>query len=305
MVEGVARALAGLVGPENVRIAEPLSRHTSFRIGGPADCFVTPRSEAQVEAVLSFCLREGIPYFILGRGSNLLVKDGGLRAVVIQLGDRFAHYRVERSSLWAQVGITLRRLADLAASAALSGLEFAGGIPGTLGGAIVMNAGAYGGEIKDVLVEAEVLDLSAGRVERRRLTRDDLQFTYRSSLLQRRPMVVLSARFRLTPGEPGSIYARMSELWRRRAEKQPLELPSAGSIFKRPPGRFVGPMIQELGLPGTRVGGAEISRRHAGFIVNRGHATARDVLDLITLIQQRVKDRFGVELEPEIRIAGD
>jgi len=301
-VEGVAADLERLVGPANVRPDEPMKVHTSFRVGGPADYMVFPQSEEQVEAVLRFCRARGIPVFVIGRGSNLLVRDGGLRGVVVKLAGNLAQWEIQGRHVRAQAGIALRRLALHAAEAGLTGLEFASGIPGSLGGAVVMNAGAYGGEMKDVLVSVTVLDQN---LERREMSPDELQLSYRHSILQDEKMLVLSARLRLARGEPGAIMRQIGDLWQRRASKQPLEYPSAGSVFKRPPGRYVGPMIQELGLQGVRIGGAEVSRKHAGFIVNRGGATARDVLNLIDFVRARVRDHFGVELEPEIRIAGE
>ncbi|MGE5482295.1 MAG: UDP-N-acetylmuramate dehydrogenase [Bacteroidota bacterium] len=301
-VEGVAADLERLVGPANVRPDEPLKVHTSFRVGGPADYMVFPQSEEQVEAVLRFCRAREIPVFVIGRGSNLLVRDGGLRGVVVKLAGNLAQWEIQGRHVWAQAGIALRRLALHAAEAGLTGLEFASGIPGSLGGAVVMNAGAYGGEMKDVLVSVTVLDQN---LERREMSPDELQLSYRHSILQDEKMLVLSARLRLARGEPGAIMRQIGDLWQRRASKQPLEYPSAGSVFKRPPGRYVGPMVQELGLQGVRIGGAEVSRKHAGFIVNRGGATARDVLDLIDFVRARIRDHFGVELEPEIRIAGE
>lgn len=301
-VEGVAADLERLVGPANVRPDEPMKVHTSFRVGGPADYMVFPQSEEQVEAVLRFCRAREIPVFVIGRGSNLLVRDGGLRGVVVKLAGNLAQWEIQGRHVRAQAGIALRRLALHAAEAGLTGLEFASGIPGSLGGAVVMNAGAYGGEMKDVLVSVTVLDQN---LERREMSPDELQLSYRHSILQDEKMLVLSARLRLARGEPGAIMRQIGDLWQRRASKQPLEYPSAGSVFKRPPGRYVGPMVQELGLQGVRIGGAEVSRKHAGFIVNRGGATARDVLNLIDFVRARVRDHFGVELEPEIRIAGE
>lgn len=301
-VEGVAADLERLVGPANVRPNEPMKVHTSFRVGGPADYMVFPQSEEQVEAVLRFCRAREIPVFVIGRGSNLLVRDGGLRGVVVKLAGNLAQWEIQGGHVRAQAGIALRRLALHAAEAGLTGLEFASGIPGSLGGAVVMNAGAYGGEMKDVLVSVTVLDQN---LERREMSPDELQLSYRHSILQDEKMLVLSARLRLARGEPGAIMRQIGDLWQRRASKQPLEYPSAGSVFKRPPGRYVGPMVQELGLQGVRIGGAEVSRKHAGFIVNRGGATARDVLNLIDFVRARVRDHFGVELEPEIRIVGE
>lgn len=302
LVEGVAADLERLVGPANVRPNEPMKVHTSFRVGGPADYMVFPQSEEQVEAVLRFCRAHEIPVFVIGRGSNLLVRDGGLRGVVVKLAGNLAQWEIQGRHVRAQAGIALRRLALHAAEAGLTGLEFASGIPGSLGGAVVMNAGAYGGEMKDVLVSVTVLDQN---LERREMSPDELQLSYRHSILQAEKMLVLSARLRLARGEPGAIMRQIGDLWQRRASKQPLEYPSAGSVFKRPPGRYVGPLIQELGLQGVRIGGAEVSRKHAGFIVNRGGATARDVLNLIDFVRARVRDHFGVELEPEVRIVGE
>lgn len=322
-------ALVAIVGAEAVRVNEPMALHTSFAIGGPADYLVFPSEVEQVQSLVRYCVQHSVPYFLMGKGSDLLVQDGGIRGVVIQLSERFARWAVvghpaeagaaegslaagqasrdkhqpDEVEVWAQSGISLRHLCELVAEQGLAGLEFASGIPGTLGGAVFMNAGAYGGEMKDVLVEAEVLSPDGQR--RFSLSNEELRLGYRHSVVQDQKLIVLAARMRLHRDEPAAIRARMAELWQRRCEKQPLEYPSAGSVFKRPPGHYVGPMIQELGLQGTKIGSAEVSTKHAGFIVNRGGATAADVLRLIALIQERVKERFGVDLEPEIRIVGE
>lgn len=294
--------LENLIPTERIKYNEPMKDHTTFRIGGPADIMVMPESVPEIIGVLEWARKQDLPYLVIGEGSNLLVKDGGIRGVVIKLGAGFNRVEFSGSEVEAQTGIKISRLAAMAADKGLGGLEFAEGIPGSLGGAVYMNAGAYGGEIGQVIKEVTVLS-EAGEI--RALEKSALEFGYRTSSIQNKGYIVLEAKLVLHPEEPHLIKQRMYELSRQRKEKQPLEYPSAGSVFKRPPGRFVGPMIDELGLKGCRVGDAEVSSKHAGFIVNRGQATARDVLTLVSLIQQRVKETFGVDLETEFLIVGE
>lgn len=295
-------SLENLIPAERIRYNEPMQDHTTFRIGGPADIMVMPESVPEIMRVLEWVRKRDLPYLVIGEGSNLLVKDGGIRGVVIKLGPGFSRVEFRGTEVEAQAGVKVSRLAALAADRGLSGLEFAEGIPGSLGGAVYMNAGAYGGEMSQIIKEVTVISESG---EITVLEKPALEFGYRTSSIQKKGYIVLEAKLVLHPDEPQLIWQRMDELSRQRREKQPLEYPSAGSVFKRPPGRFVGPMIDELGLKGYRVGDAEVSTKHAGFIVNRGRAAARDVLELVSLIKRRVKDAYGIELETEFRIVGE
>ncbi|HHU51172.1 MAG TPA: UDP-N-acetylmuramate dehydrogenase [Firmicutes bacterium] len=280
----------------------PLAQITSFRIGGPADLFVELATPGQLGDVIEYCQKKNIPWFFMGRGSNLLVRDKGIRGVVIRLGRQFSYVKVEGRRLQAGAATPLSMVAETAARHSLAGLEFASGIPGSLGGAVFMNAGAYGGEMQQVVQEVEVYLPGRGR---RVLAREDLRFGYRHSALQEEQMIALAALMELTPGESGAIRAKMSDLNSRRKSKQPLTLPSAGSVFKRPEGYYAGTLIQEAGLKGVRVGDAQVSEKHTGFIVNLGQATAEEVLTLITLIRNEVRKKFGVNLEPELRVVGE
>ncbi|MGE5371140.1 MAG: UDP-N-acetylmuramate dehydrogenase [Solirubrobacterales bacterium] len=296
-------SLEAMLPSGRVKRLEPMARHTSFRIGGPADYFVTPTTPEEIQIVLQWARQRSLPWLVIGGGSNLLVRDGGIRGVVIHLGSQMKSVRLEDSSrLRAQAGIRLSELAKTALQHNLTGLEFAEGIPGTLGGGVFMNAGAYGGEIGPLLVNLVILTPDGEVVEQ---PASGFQFGYRSSSFQDNGCLVLEATLQLEPGDPAQIRERMRGYGQSRKEKQPLEYPSAGSTFRRPQGRFVGPMIEELGLKGLRVGDAEVSVKHAGFIVNRGHATACDVLELIKTVQDRVRAAYGVELHPEYRIVGE
>ncbi|MBQ8110388.1 MAG: UDP-N-acetylmuramate dehydrogenase [Clostridia bacterium] len=300
MTELLAR-LNELAQPGQILTDEPMSRHTTFRVGGPADMFFMPSSGAQVALAIAAAKRAGADCVVIGNGSNLVVRDGGIRGLVIALGEGMARVLREGDVIMAQAGASLARVAAFAQTEGLSGLEFAGGIPGTLGGGCAMNAGAYGGQLSDVLIDAEVL--VDGQV--RTLPREALEMGYRTSMPLRAGGVVLSARFALTPDDPEAIAGRMRELNARRREKQPLNLPSAGSTFKRPEGHFAGALIEQAGLKGRSVGGAQVSEKHAGFIVNTGSATAADILELIATVQSEVMARFGVALETEVRVLGE
>ena len=293
--------LRRISGPEQLLRDEPMSAHTTFRVGGPADVMFFPENAAQLCAAMDAARTCGAEALVIGNGSNLLVRDGGIRGLVIVLGERFSEVRVEDRMLMAEAGAPMARVAAAAQAASLTGLEFISGIPGTLGGGCAMNAGAYGGQLSDVLVDAQVL--LDGEV--RTLSRDEMQMGYRTTLPLRKGGVVLSARFQLQKGDGGAILARMKELNARRRDKQPLNLPSAGSVFKRPEGHFAGALIEQAGLKGLSVGGAQVSEKHAGFIVNTGGATAADVLALIGRVQDEVERAFGVRLEPEVRIIGE
>lgn len=288
-------------GRERVLENEPMSRHTTFRIGGPAELMFLPACEEEIVEAVRLAKVAGIPVRVLGNGSNLLVRDGGLRGLSIVLGERFARIHIEGRRLYAQAGALLSRVASAAQEAGLSGLEFAGGIPGTLGGGCAMNAGAYNGQLSDVLVSADML--LDGEV--RTLDREEMQMGYRTTLPLRTGGVVLSACFDLVEEDKLVILERMRALNARRREKQPLSMPSAGSTFKRPEGHFAGALIESCGLKGCSVGGAQVSEKHAGFIVNTGNATAADVLALIEHVQSVVREATGVDLEPEVRIIGE
>jgi UDP-N-acetylmuramate dehydrogenase len=279
-----------------------MAEHTSFRIGGPADLLARPRNEAELTALLAIAARRETPVFLMGNGTNLLVSDAGIRGLVVKTGNLSRIERVGETGLRAESGATLAQLAGTALDCHLAGLAFAHGIPGTVGGAVVMNAGAYRGEIRDVAVETRCCD----RWGAPSLLRGGAhEFGYRRSAFAAKPdLLALSTLFLLTPGDPVEIRGEMDEYARRRRQSQPLEYPSAGSVFKRPPGRFAGPLIQSCGLKGFAVGGAQVSEKHAGFIINRGGATCDDVRRLIDHIQRTVLAREGVALEPEVRFVG-
>lgn len=280
---------------------ELMSRHTSFRIGGPADYFVEPASVDELAGVLSLARQEKVPFFIVGNGSNLLVSDEGFRGMIVHTGGSLRSISVEGDVIYAQAGALLGAVAGAALEAGLTGMEFAAGIPGTLGGAVCMNAGAYGGEMKDILLDAEVLTQDGERLV---IPVEELDLSYRHSIIFEKNYIVLAAHIRLSRGDKTQIRNRMNELAGARKEKQPLEYPSAGSTFKRPEGYFAGKLIQDAGLKGYTVGGAQVSEKHSGFVINRGGATAEEVRFLIRQVRSKVKQHFGVELEPEVRMLG-
>ncbi|MEQ8236307.1 MAG: UDP-N-acetylmuramate dehydrogenase [Syntrophomonadaceae bacterium] len=295
------RLLAQL-DPGIVSRDEPMQSHTTFRIGGPADVLVTPSNIQELKTALKFCRDHDLPVFVFGAGSNLLVGDRGIRGVTIKIGTFLNQVRVENNRIYAQAGVGLGNLARQAALLSLSGLEFAEGIPGSLGGAVVMNAGAYGGEMSQIVTAVEAVSPTG---EERTFQAAEIGFGYRESIFQHNGYLVTAAYLELHPGERSTINQTMLEYAKNRRAKQPLEFPSAGSVFRRPPGYFVGPMLEQLGLKGYRIGGAEVSQKHAGFIINTGSATARDVLDLIAHVKRVAKENLGVELETEIRVIGD
>lgn len=279
---------------------EPLRNHTTFRIGGPARYYAVPENVSQIRESILFSEEKGLPCITIGKGSNILFSDEGYPGVVIEIGRGMEQMEaLEKGRVRAEAGVGLGALAAAAAQRSLAGLEFASGIPGTLGGAVTMNAGAYGGEIKDCIVEASVLDQD-GNV--RTLSREQLELGYRSSIVQRRQYIVLEAVFELQEGDREEILARMRELNAKRREKQPLEYASAGSTFTRPEGHFAGKLIQDAGLRGYCVGDAQVSEKHCGFVINRGGAKASDVVQLIEDVQKRVFEMSGIRLEPEVKI---
>ncbi|MCH1984272.1 UDP-N-acetylmuramate dehydrogenase [Ruminococcus sp. OA3] len=302
MKESIYEKLCAVVGEDFVQQEEPMKNHTTFRIGGPADYFVSPRNAGQTADVLRLCRDEKIPGCIIGNGSNLLVSDDGYRGVIIQLYRNMSGITVEGIRIRAQAGALLSQIGSRALEHGLTGMEFAAGIPGTAGGAVVMNAGAYGGEMKDILAEVTVLKQDGEILV---IPADRLELGYRTSIIKREHYIVLEAVFELEKGDISAIRERMDELKRQRCEKQPLEFPSAGSTFKRPQGYFAGKLIMDAGLRGYRVGGAMISEKHCGFVVNVQDATARDVRNLMEHVRKEVKARFGVELEPEVKFLGE
>ena len=301
MMQEFCHKLKNVITKGTVLTEEPMSRHTSFQIGGPAEIFVQPATGDEVRQAICLAKEEQIPFFVVGNGSNLLVSDDGFRGMIVQIGRNLQEISVEDNVIYAQAGALLSRVARTALEHGLTGMEFAAGIPGSLGGAVAMNAGAYGGEMKDILTDAEVLTPDG---EIKILSLEELDLSYRHSCIFDEDYIVLSVHLQLEQGDKTVIRNRMDELARARREKQPLEYPSAGSTFKRPEGYFAGALIQDAGLKGYTVGGAQVSEKHSGFVVNRGGATAEEVLFLIKQVQKKVKSRFGVTMEPEVRMVG-
>jgi len=295
------RSVIDVAGHENVKIDEPMKNHTSFKVGGPADVLVYPSNYEMVKDLINICKENKVDYFILGNGSNLIIRDGGIRGVVIKLG-HLNKIVVDENLVSAQCGAKLYSVADQALKNSLSGLEFASGIPGSIGGATAMNAGAYDGEMAKVIESALAID-NEGNI--RELNKGELEFGYRNSAILKYGYIVLETRMRLSNGDKAFIKERMDDLAERRKSKQPLEYASAGSTFKRPEGYFAGKLIQDSGLKGTSVGDAEVSEKHSGFIINKGNATAKDVLDLIEVVKAKVYEKFKVELHTEVRIIGE
>ena len=301
MIHKLYDTLCNINGTEQVLRDEPMSRHTTFRIGGPAALFCIPRSVPALAATVKACIEADIPYYILGNGSNVLVSDAGYQGVVIQLFRNMDGIRIRGTEMEVEAGALLVKIAHTAAKESLTGLEFASGIPGTLGGGLTMNAGAYGGEMKNVVKEAVVMKPDG---ELLRLTKEELELGYRTSVIARKGYLVISALLELKEGEAEVIRARMQELKEARTSKQPLEYASAGSTFKRPEGYFAGKLIMDAGLRGFTVGGAQVSEKHCGFVINRGGATAQNVMDLVRQVQNEVKKQFGVDLELEVKLLG-
>ena len=298
----IRKMFCDLLGEDRVFTEEAMSQHTTFKIGGPADYFLMPDKGEDVGRVIKICKEKEIPYFILGNGSNLLVGDGGYRGAVIQIYRNMSSVTVEGNEITAQAGALLSAVAAAAKNASLTGFEFAGGIPGTIGGAVVMNAGAYGGEMKDVLTEVTVMNAEGDIFT---LPTEELELGYRTSIIKTAGYIVLEAKIRLKEGDPEVIRETMKDLTIRRTTKQPLEYPSAGSTFKRPEGYFAGKLIMDSGLAGYQVGGAQISEKHCGFVINAGDATARDVRTLMDNVRDIVYKKYGVTLEPEVKFLGE
>ncbi|MCQ2539498.1 MAG: UDP-N-acetylmuramate dehydrogenase [Acetatifactor sp.] len=300
--EACVSTLKQIIPQDNILWEEPLRQHTSFRIGGPCDALVRPENEAQLAEVIAYLHRENIPCFLLGNGSNLLVSDKGFEGVIVQVAGNMSQVTVDGCKVIAQAGASMHKAAKVAYENGLTGLEFASGIPGTVGGGAVMNAGAYDGEFKDVVCQVEVLTPEG---EKLILDNAGMQFGYRDSILKKLPYIVTSVTFECKPGDPAAILAKMEDFAERRRSKQPLEFPSAGSTFKRPEGAFAGKLIMDAGLRGFAVGGAQVSEKHCGFVINTGGATAVDVHQLIEHVQKCVKEQFSVDLEPEVLFLGE
>lgn len=281
---------------------EMMNKHTTFKVGGPADLYVIPRSEEELVYAIEVCKSQNVPYYVIGNGSNLLVTDKGFRGVIIEVYRQMSDITVEGNCITAYAGALLSKIANTALEHGLTGLEFAHGIPGALGGAVTMNAGAYDGEMKQVLESATVID-DKGQV--RTLSVEELELEYRKSIISRLGYTVIKATMCLEGSDKEAISAKMKDLMQRRRDKQPLEYPSAGSTFKRPVGHFAGKLIMDAGLRGYQLGGAQVSEKHCGFVINKDHATCQDILDLIHYIQEEVKSKFDVQIEPEVKMIGE
>ncbi|MBU5592592.1 UDP-N-acetylmuramate dehydrogenase [Clostridium sp. MSJ-4] len=293
--------LQEILKKEDILLDESMKKHTYFKIGGPADILVTPRTKEELIETVKFCVKSEIPYYIIGNGSNLLVRDGGFRGIIIKLS-KLDDVIVEEDKIIAMGGAQLKDVSNCALEHSLTGFEFACGIPGSIGGAVTMNAGAYDGEMVNVIEHALVMDKEGNVLT---LRNGELELGYRTSAVMKKGYVVLQVTLQLKSGEKSKIKNRIDELTKRREEKQPLEYPSAGSTFKRPEGYFAGKLIQDSGLKGRAIGGAAVSEKHSGFIINRNNATAKEILELINFVQKTVLDNFSVELQPEVRIIGE
>lgn len=293
--------LEELIDIDIIKYNEPMKNHTSFRVGGCTDIFIMPIKINDIKNIIHLCKKHRIDYFIMGNGSNLIVKDGGYRGVIIKLTS-LNNIWIAGDKVRAQCGVLLSSLSKEVLKSCLTGFEFASGIPGTVGGAVTMNAGAYGPEIKDVFEMATVMDLNG---EIHELSKDDMDFSYRNSIVQKENYIVLEAIFKLEKGDFTQIKSRMDELNKRRTDKQPLNYPSAGSTFKRPDGNFAGKLIEDCGLKGANIGGACVSEKHAGFVINYNDASAKDILGLIEMVRNKVKEKYGIYLEPEVKIIGE
>ena len=300
--QSVLEHLKKIVPEEDVFQNEPMCRHTTFKVGGEASLFIRITAKEQLSRLVPFLRKLEIDYYVLGNGSNVLIGDRGYRGVILSIGDGLSELRVNKNQITAGAGAMLSKISDYAAEHGLAGMEFASGIPGTIGGAVVMNAGAYGGDMS-LIAEAVLIINGAG--EEMVLNNESMEFAYRSSAIKNRPYVVHSVILRLLEGDAVEIRKKMADFANRRREKQPLEHASAGSTFKRPPGKFAGKLIMDAGLRGFSIGGASVSEKHCGFVINRGTATAADILEVINEVQERVYDRFDIRLEPEVICLGD
>lgn len=289
-----------ILDKEHVKFEVPMKEYTTFKLGGNAEIFVTPETFEEIRDLLRLCVKYNVPYFVIGKGSNILVKDGGVKGVIVNL-NKLKHIKIDKFMVTAGAGASLIEVALYSGKNGLSGLEFASGIPGSIGGAIAMNAGAYGGEICQVVKSVKVID---DELNIKDLSLEEMQFSYRNSIVLKKSYVVLEATFELKEGNKDEIKAIVQDLTRRRVEKQPLDKPSAGSTFKRPEGYYAGKLIQDSGLKGYKIGGAQVSDKHSNFVINNGDASAKEILQLIKHIQDTVFDKFKVNLETEVRIIG-
>ena len=300
--EEIYEKIKKIISKDRLLENESMKNHTAFKIGGPADLMILPKSVDEIRKIISLMRQSEDECLIIGNGSNLLVSDKGIRGIVLKIGDQFSKVEIEKNVVCAQSGVLLSTLSKIVAKEALEGIEFASGIPGTLGGAVAMNAGAYGGEMKNVVKEVTLIDRKGNIIK---LDNDDMQFAYRTSIVSTAKHIVLEVVLDLQRGDRTQIFEKMNELNMRRSDKQPLTFPSAGSTFKRPEGYFAGKLIQDSGLKGLRHGGAMVSDKHSGFIVNAGDASAEDVKLLIKTVQKIVFDKFGVMLETEVKFIGE
>lgn len=293
---------ADVLEKEAILTHEPMCRHTTYKIGGPCDVMLIPKSVEQILSLIDICNSNGIPFYVIGNGSNLLVKDGGIRGAVIKISNKMSSISVNGCTVKAQAGALLCTIVKKAYEHSLGGLEFAAGIPGSFGGAVTMNAGAYGSDMKHVVKKIFVCD-KYGKCSS--IEGDELMFGYRQSVIRKKELIILSGEMELTPSNKEEIKEKTDLLSAKRRAMQPLSMPSCGSVFKRPEGHFIGKLIEDAGLKGVSVGGAEVSRLHANFIVNTGNATAHDVLSLIEVIKARVKDVFDIDIETEVIVIGE
>lgn len=300
--EFIYNKLLNILEEDSIKVDEPMKKHISFKVGGPADFLVKPKTEEELINTIKFIKEEKIPFIVKGNGSNLLVKDGGIRGIVIELSDNFNNYEIEGNIIKAQSGALLSILGRNAMKNSLTGFEFASGIPGTLGGALAMNAGAYGGEMKQVVKSVKLMDMEGNIFE---LSNEEMKFEYRKSILTTSDYVVISAEIELQPGNEDEIKETMADYANRRSTKQPLNFPSAGSTFKRPEGYFAAKLIDDCGLRGLSLRGAQVSEKHCGFVINPGEANAKDILDLMFIVKSTVNAKYGVMLEEEVKILGE
>ena len=298
----IYKELLNILDEENIKVDEPMKKHISFKVGGPADFLVKPKTEEELSNIIAFAKRENVPFIVIGNGSNLLVKDGGIRGIVIELSDNFNNYEIDGNIIKAQSGALLAIIGRNAMKNSLTGFEFAAGIPGTLGGALAMNAGAYGGEMKQVVKTVRLMDRDGNIFE---LSNEEMKFEYRRSLLTTKDYIVLSAVIELQPGNVEEIKEIMADYSNRRSTKQPLNFTSAGSTFKRPEGHFAAKLIDDCGLRVLNLRGAQVSDKHCGFVINSGGATAKDILDLMFIVKSTVNAKFGIMLEEEVKILGE
>lgn len=302
VTEKVLSELKAICKESRVLKDEPMNLHTTFRIGGKADAFLSVYSEKELQEIIAYLNKEDIPFYVIGNGSNLLVSDEGYRGVILQLADGFAEIKQEGNCIYAEAGALLSKVASVATNAELTGMEFASGIPGSIGGAIVMNAGAYDGEMKGIVKDVHLISRKG---EMKVLSCEEMKFGYRHSILKECDDIVLGVTLQLKPGNKEDITDKIKDFAQRRRDKQPLEYPSAGSTFKRPEGYFAGKLIMDAGLKGFCVGGAQVSEKHCGFVINKGDATAKDVQGLMQEVKRIVNETYGVELEPEVIFLGD